>query len=339
MKKYFKLVVIFIITIAVIFLVFYCCQKTDIQYFTPENPEYINYNNYVHDTRGYDFGYMDYRDGQFAYNNPKFLGLTGSVFTIDVAGESQKLKGVNAPFQFCNEGIIYLNKDSLIYRDVYDDETEISSNVCSFMAWETKVLFMHNFEWSDEIGNWIHDELYIYDIQTGEIKTLINGVDYYLIYDNNVYVVVENSDGNCSLCSISLETYDSQFICGLHISAFPYSFQISNDVLVWYGVEGAYFDIMDLNTLEWRTLPVPGGPHKLNFMCEGDIIYYSYLGLIRDGSFNWTDKNNEHNGTWELNIISGERERITTKYYDKLYCFDKVHLYGYDCESGVEKIK
>ena len=316
-----------------------CSVKSKIEAFTPENPEYINYNNYVIDTRGYDFGYMDYREGKIAYNNPKFLGLTGSVFTIDEAGESQKLKGVTAPFQFCNDGIVYLKKDSLIYRDVYDDETEISSNVGSFMACETKVLFMNNLEWSDEIGNWIHDELYIYDIQTGEIKTLINGADYYLIYESNVYVVVEDSDGDYCLCSISLETYDSQLVCELNVSAFPYSFQISNDVLVWYGVEREYFEIMDLNTLEWRTLPVPGGPHNLNFMCEGDMIYYSYLGLVREGSFNWADKNHEHNGTWELNIITGEKERITTKYYDKLYCFDKVHLYGYDCESGVEEIK
>jgi predicted hydrolase (HD superfamily) len=148
---------------------------------------------------------------------------------------------------------------------------------------------------------------------------------------------------DAALYKISLDTREKQFICNIEITQLPYSFQISNDTLIMpqTAIDESredYFTLLNLNTLQTTTLPIYGVLYDLYYICEGDTIYYSYAGIIRDGSLNFTDKDNEHNGTWKINMLTGEEEKISDEIYTNLYCFDKTHLYGYSEKYGITEI-
>lgn len=123
----------------------------------------------------------------------------------------------------------------------------------------------------------------------------------------------------------------------MEMECFPYYLQISNDVLV---IQSKNFHLLNLNTLQESIFEIPGGCiyRNVSYICEENTIYYSYEGRIVDGSIAYRDHENEHNGTWKIDMTTGQRERISEASYSELYCFDKTHLYGYSSTDEITEI-
>ncbi len=302
-----------------------CASQAMPESFVPQHEGYINYNNYV--SERYNFGNVDYRDGTLVYS----YGLFGTVFKADGTGKQERVKGLSgASLQLSENGIVYNRSSELKYRDPNGNETLIDKNVFRFMVYKSFVLYERSPKYDETHG------LYLHNLLTGETEVLFEDPEEYVIYNDCVYVT--DSGFDASLYKISLDTREKQFVYRLEIPVWPYMIQISDDTLVLYGTEEESFYLLDLNTLQESTLPIHNGLGHVNFICEGETIYYSYNGIIRDGSFNYTDHENEHNGTWKLNRITGERERISEEFFLKLYCFDKTHLYGTNTDGNPEEI-
>ena len=306
-----------------------CASRAAPASFAPQHEGYINYNNYVSD--GHILGNIDYRYGTLVYSQ----GLFKNVFKADGTGKQEKIKDLSASaLQLSENGIVYKCFSELKYRDLNGNEMLIDKNVFRFMVYKSFVVYERYARYDETTEEYFDDDLYLYDLLTGATEVLFEDPTEYVIYNDCVYVT--DSTFDASLYKISFDTREKQFVYRLEISVLPYTIQISDDTLVLYGTEEDSFYLLDLNTLQESTLLIHNGLHDVRFICEGDTIYYSYRGIIRDGSINYTDHKNEHNGTWKINRITGERERISEQFFYKLYCFDKTHLYGTN-KNGITK--
>ncbi len=340
MKRYCKIICL-CMTIAIVLSLFGCSRKTNtIELFEPQNEGYINYNNYVNMD---EFaGYMDYRDGVLMYETLSFYGVFDSKVNRITESGTQTVEGLTAPFQMTENGFVYKNDSNLIYRDLQGKETVIKEDVYRFVVYKSIVLYQLYYTWDYDNEESYRDELFVYDLTTDKTEIFFENPGEYVIYKDCLYIT-DDEMSDAALYKISLDTREKQFICNIEITEYPYSFQISNDTLIMpqlYTEESGedHFGLLNLNTLQTTTLPIYGGLYDLYFICEGDTIYYSYEGIIRDGSLNFPDKDNEHNGTWKINMNTGEEERISDEIYTRLYLFDKTHLYGYSEKYGITEI-
>ena len=320
-----------ILVFTIIFSSTGCVVTSNLKAFSPENPEYVNYNNYFN-CSNYHGGLMDYRNGILAYRSDAYVDDEVVVGNVQADADTQYLKGVNAPFQLTDQGVLFKEGQALYHRDREGNEVLISQYADRYAAWKNYVIYIVISSGKETINT-----LYLFDLQTQETIQLKENINKFNLYDNCVYAFAISED---MVYRIPLDTLIPQAIGKV---AMNQSFEVQFvDGYMVRNYDDQSFVLIDLNTFQTRVLPFNEDPNReasITFLCEGDIIYYSCMASIRDGSLAYPDFDHPQNGTWKLNIHTGEKECISKQWFFDLYCFDKTHLYGVNLLGSICEIE
>ena len=268
----------------------------------------INYNNFI----GGNNNYIDYSDNKFAFLNMNTLTI------MDTNWDSQKIKGVSAPFQLHKENVLFVQKGTLFLKNIdTGDKITIAEDVNHFILHDDKILYSAQK----------YSKLYSYGLENCETTELYTSekIRQFSVYEDEIFIIDEK---DC-LIKISFDGKETQTLLQLDIYGYPYKvLHIKDKIIMQYYNS---IEIIDLKAGSKEKITIDedqNANNRFSFICDDEHIYVSYGVRNTDGSI-VTDVESDKNGVWRINISTKQKEKISPVVFSALFLYDGDLLLGY----------
>ncbi len=238
-------------------------------------------------------GMIDYQSGKLGYIMQDEEDAV--LYVLDENGDREKYKGIHAPFAFCGEHILHTKNNGLYLRVGGQDDRMITPEADSFAVWNKAALYC------------VESNVYMYNTVSGNTMKLADDARQYVVYRDDLYVL--SDDG--TVAAINLFSNDRKTIGSITALTERDIMQVIEGTIVLY--RQSCFELIDIKTWLSREIPIEADAQSCDafvFICNDAEIVYSYRAANRQGS-------------WQIDISSGERRMFSDEYYEQMYSYKR----------------
>ena len=357
MKKLLFAVLIIAVALTSVLVVTGISMRREVEFVPTEAISTDNPANYV---ESYDYSCqraVDYSGDNFAYLQRGIF--SSKLIVINTSGSRTELNGVTAPFKLRGDKVFYIKYGTLYCRDIYTGgEAVVAVNTEDFALGEDCIVYLtrrngfireylwftinYNFRlgWlSERLESALKEDdgLYLLSFETLERKQINRGQGKFFIKNDKLYLY--NTDNDSMVREISLDDLSEKELFSEHLrclmpyrEGFLYSFG-EHMYIIYPENEGK---------LSYEMLEDGPNNNVMICICSDTKIFFSFekWSIDRfDGLFPYRadeDKKHDINGVWEFDPETGEKEKLTSETFDRLYLFGEDQLFG---QQGVDVYK